>query len=122
MGGGQEQGTEQLAQGPALFLRVGMNRILILCSGNYYRSRFAEEVFNFRARAVYSNWSADSRGLRLNPNNVGPIADHSLTVMFISFTAGVLIVWPMRSTSTSTEKLVDFPFRFATSAAFVSPS
>ena len=78
MGGGQEQGTEQLAQGPALPLRVGMNRILILCSGNYYRSRFAEEVLNSRARAVCCNWIADSRGLRLNPNNVGPIAEVAL--------------------------------------------
>ncbi len=50
-----------------------MNRLLFLCSGNYYRSRFAEEVFNFKARS--GNWRADSRGLRLNPNNVGPIAE-----------------------------------------------
>ncbi len=58
-----------------------MNRILFLCSGNYYRSRFAEEVFNFRARAASSNWSADSRGLRLNPNNSGPISEVALRRM-----------------------------------------
>ncbi len=50
-----------------------MNRLLFLCSGNYHRSRFAEEVFNYKARA--GDWRADSRGLRLNPNNIGPIAD-----------------------------------------------
>ena len=58
-----------------------MNRILFLCSGNLYRSRFAEEVFNFRARAVSNNWSADSRGLRLNINNVGPISKVALKRM-----------------------------------------
>ena len=58
-----------------------MNRILFLCSGNYYRSRFAEEVFNFRARAASSNWSADSRGLRLNIKNVGRISKVALKRM-----------------------------------------
>ena len=58
-----------------------MNRILFLCSGNYYRSRFAEEVFNFKAQAVSSNWSADSRGLRLNPHNAGPISEVALRRM-----------------------------------------
>ena len=52
-----------------------MNRLLFLCSGNYYRSRFAEEVFNYQARAFMSDWRADSRGLHLNPNNIGPIAE-----------------------------------------------
>ncbi len=58
-----------------------MNRILFLCSGNYYRSRFAEEVFNFKARAGSSTWSADSRGLRLNANNVGPVSEVALRRM-----------------------------------------
>ena len=58
-----------------------MNRILFLCSGNYYRSRFAEELFNFKARAVCCNWSADSRGLRLNLNNAGPISEVALRRM-----------------------------------------
>ena len=52
-----------------------MNRILFLCSGNYYRSRFAEELFNFKARAIAGDWRADSRGLSMNPNNAGPIAE-----------------------------------------------
>lgn len=58
-----------------------MSRILFLCSGNYYRSRFAEEVFNFKARAISSDWSADSRGLMLNPNNGGPISEVALRRM-----------------------------------------
>ena len=53
-------------------------QLLFLCTGNYYRSRFAEEVFNFRARAASINWTANSRGLRLNPRNAGPISEHAL--------------------------------------------
>jgi protein-tyrosine phosphatase len=37
--------------------------IVFLCSGNYYRSRFAELVFNARARAVGLSWVATSAGL-----------------------------------------------------------
>jgi protein-tyrosine phosphatase len=28
------------------------SQILFLCTGNYYRSRYAEELFNFRALIV----------------------------------------------------------------------
>jgi protein-tyrosine phosphatase len=48
--------------------------ILFLCTGNYYRSRFAEILFNHRAMQDGLNWRAQSRGLRLNPDNVGPIS------------------------------------------------
>lgn len=37
--------------------------VLFLCSGNYYRSRFAEIVFNERARAARVAWAATSAGL-----------------------------------------------------------
>lgn len=40
-----------------------MRTILFLCSGNYYRSRFAELVFNDRARAAGIRWVATSAGL-----------------------------------------------------------
>ncbi len=52
-----------------------MNQVLFLCSGNYYRSRYAEEFFKFRASEVLRNWSADSRGLSLNPHNSGAVAN-----------------------------------------------
>jgi len=42
---------------------VPLRTILFLCSGNYYRSRFAELVFNERARAAGLGWVADSAGL-----------------------------------------------------------
>lgn len=38
-------------------------RVLFLCSGNYYRSRYAEAIFNHRARAAAWPWRAFSRGL-----------------------------------------------------------
>ena len=37
--------------------------MLFLCSGNYYRSRFAEMVFNARARSAGVPWTATSAGL-----------------------------------------------------------
>jgi protein-tyrosine phosphatase len=50
--------------------------ILFLCTGNYYRSRFAELLFNARARELGLRWRADSRGLALDRGiwNFGPIA------------------------------------------------
>ena len=44
-----------------------MKQILFLCSANYYRSRFAEHLFNALADQEGLPWRADSRGL---------IADH----------------------------------------------
>ena len=52
------------------------SQILFLCTGNYYRSRYAEELFNFRARSEGLAWSAFSRGLaeKGSPDNVGPMS------------------------------------------------
>jgi protein-tyrosine phosphatase len=53
-----------------------MKRVLFICTGNYYRSRFAEELFNALASDAHAAWQADSRGL-LQGNqsgNIGPIA------------------------------------------------
>jgi protein-tyrosine phosphatase len=53
-----------------------MNTLLFLCTGNYYRSRFAELVFNALAATQRLNWQAISRGLALERgvNNTGPIS------------------------------------------------
>ncbi|MBS0261407.1 MAG: low molecular weight phosphatase family protein [Planctomycetes bacterium] len=52
--------------------------VLFLCTGNYYRSRFAEIYFNWLARRDHLvGWSADSRGLALDPLNPGPLSVHT---------------------------------------------
>lgn len=50
--------------------------ILFLCTGNYYRSRFAEILFDSLASKMKLPWCAFSRGLALERgvNNVGPMA------------------------------------------------
>jgi protein-tyrosine phosphatase len=49
--------------------------ILFLCTGNYYRSRFAEILFNAVAERMGLPWTSTSRGLALERgvNNVGPM-------------------------------------------------
>lgn len=42
-----------------------MKTLLFLCTGNYYRSRFAEELFNAEARKRELAWRAVSAGLRV---------------------------------------------------------
>jgi protein-tyrosine phosphatase len=53
-----------------------MKKVLFLCTGNYYRSRYAEEVFNHLARSEGLPWRAFSRGAaeRGSPDNVGPMS------------------------------------------------
>ncbi|MDD4932032.1 MAG: protein-tyrosine-phosphatase [Methylacidiphilaceae bacterium] len=41
--------------------------LLFICTGNYYRSRFAEAVFNFYSSARDLPWRAFSRGLAVGP-------------------------------------------------------
>src|SRR5581483_10276658 len=50
--------------------------VLFLCTGNYYRSRYAEVLFNSVAGKMNLPWRASSRGLALERgvNNVGPMA------------------------------------------------
>ena len=53
------------------------NTVLFLCSGNYYRSRFAEILFDWMAEKSGLNWKADSRGLQIHPDNLGHISSHT---------------------------------------------
>src|SRR4051794_1714280 len=50
--------------------------VLFLCTGNYYRSRFAEILFNAKALRQGLPWRAESRGLaiELGIDNVGPMS------------------------------------------------
>jgi protein-tyrosine phosphatase len=53
--------------------------ILFICTGNYYRSRFAEELFNALASRLGLDWRAVSRGLDTERGaNVGPVSPHVL--------------------------------------------
>jgi protein-tyrosine-phosphatase len=53
--------------------------ILFLCTGNYYRSRYAEALFNHRAPlAGLRGFVAQSRGLAIEFSNlVGPVSVHT---------------------------------------------
>ena len=54
--------------------------LLFLCTGNYYRSRFAEVLFNSLAAAAGPAWRAESRGLAIEfgVNNFGPMSADAL--------------------------------------------
>jgi protein-tyrosine phosphatase len=54
-------------------------RMLFLCTGNYYRSRFAELLFNHLAVEAAPGWSAFSRALaiELGTWNEGAISVHT---------------------------------------------
>ena len=58
--------------------------VLFLCTGNYYRSRFAEELFNHLAGDAGLQWRADSRGLAPDfeiYGNPGPMSVHTVAAL-----------------------------------------
>jgi protein-tyrosine phosphatase len=57
--------------------------ILFLCTGNYYRSRFAEILFNSVAERMGLPWKALSKGLALERgvNNIGPMAVEAIRTL-----------------------------------------
>lgn len=56
---------------------MNQQQILFLCTGNYYRSRYAELLFNATKPATV-HWQAVSRGFDPTPFNVGPISTDTL--------------------------------------------
>jgi len=59
-------------------------KVLFLCTGNYYRSRFAEEYFNHLARHKGSDWRADSAGLMVPETrhiNPGTFSQHATAAL-----------------------------------------
>jgi protein-tyrosine phosphatase len=65
-----------------------MPEILFICTGNYYRSRFAEALFNHEAARRGLTWSAFSRGLAIHlaPPGLSPHTTAELQRRSILFT------------------------------------
>jgi protein-tyrosine phosphatase len=58
-----------------------MNTVLFLCTGNYYRSRYAEILFNSKAEEAGLAWRAVSRGLAPDPRNPGPMSRDTVAAL-----------------------------------------
>src|SRR6266446_6429247 len=60
-----------------------MRTVLFLCTGNYYRSRFAEELFNHYAPRAGLSWVARSRALAIERgvNNAGSLSPFALRAL-----------------------------------------
>lgn len=55
-----------------------MRKILFICTGNYYRSKFAEIYFNYISHTLIS-YKAQSRGINIeNPLNIGFISPYTV--------------------------------------------
>jgi low molecular weight protein-tyrosine phosphatase len=55
--------------------------VLFLCTGNYYRSRYAEILFSWQARQHRLAWRAVSRGLDPDPRNPGPMSRDTIAAL-----------------------------------------
>lgn len=57
--------------------------VLFICTGNYYRSRFAEAVFNHHAEERQLGWTAISRGLAIHlvPEHSPPLSLHAVRAL-----------------------------------------
>src|SRR5580704_10053905 len=73
----------------------GKKTVLFLCTGNYYRSRFAEHFFNHVVVGEGLAWQADSRGLALE-RGVGNPGPMSRTAMQTLERLGVVVPQPLR--------------------------
>lgn len=62
------------------------SEVLFICTGNYYRSRFAEAVFNHLAHESGCPWRAFSRGvaIQLAPPGLSPFTSAALTARSIA--------------------------------------
>lgn len=64
-----------------MFGDYSMKTVLFLCTGNYYRSRYAEILFNARALELGMAWQAVSRGLAPDPQNPGPMSRDTIAAL-----------------------------------------
>jgi protein-tyrosine phosphatase len=70
-------------------------RLLFLCTGNYYRSRFAEELWQHLESKEPSGWRAESRGLFVSQSlgNIGPISPYARHALGVE---GIRLSEPVR--------------------------
>ncbi len=82
--------------------------VLFLSTRNYYRSRFAEILFNSVAGKMGLSWQASSRGLALERgvNNLGPMAASAITALeALSIRAADAVVrFPVQATTDDLER------------------
>jgi protein-tyrosine phosphatase len=77
-----------------------LNTLLFLCTGNYYRSRYAELLFN-ASKPTTMNWRAISRGFDPSPFNPGPIAVAALDRLVVrGYARPTEMPYPKRLTET----------------------
>ena len=58
------------------------HKLLFICTGNYYRSRFAEMLFNAVASGSDLGWQAESRGIATQfAHGLGPISVHVINAL-----------------------------------------
>ena len=67
--------------------------VVFVCTGNYYRSRFSEYLFNALAKKHGLYWQATSRGLKTwmvgkNEGAMSEFAAYRLTALEVPFDAG----------------------------------
>ena len=78
--------------------------VLFLCTGNYYRSRYAEILFNWHAAGGGLAWEAQSRGLDPDPRNAGPMSVSTMAALRklgIPFDSHLRL--PIRATAATTD-------------------
>lgn len=56
---------------------TGRKKLLFICTGNYYRSRYAEAVFNHLAESLGLEWRAFSRGLNIGAAPGDALSPHT---------------------------------------------
>jgi len=91
---------------------MSQKRVLFLCTGNYYRSRFAELLFNVMAPEREIPWQADSRGTdvvssgRWNIGPLSPFARQGLRERGVNVGDGPRLPMQLRETDLSEADLI----------------
>jgi translation initiation factor 1 len=94
--------------GPAISISMTDRRdktVLFLCTGNYYRSRYAEVLFNSLAAKWGLPWRATSRALALELGfrNVGPMAPAAVAALAAAGIRGGEAITRMPAAVTATD-------------------